>query len=112
MRRPAPGQRTRGPTVRAGGPSGFPMLVARPARAGPATGAATLVEVPLPGRRVVVVVGVVEHDGLPAQDEEMPPVGPGEDVRVEDQGGGAVGDDGPVDGRDLLEPLRRAGQVV
>ena len=42
----------------------------------------------------------------------MAAVGRREHVRIEDQRRQAVSDDRPVDGRDLLEALRGAGQVV
>ena len=69
-------------------------------------------EVLLAGWRVIVVVGVVEDDRPTAEDEQMAAVGRREHVRIEDQRRRAVSDDRPVDGRDLLEALRGAEQVV
>ena len=59
-----------------------------------------------------MVVGVVEHDRLAAEDQQVPAVCRGEHVRIEHEAGRAVGDDPAVDGRDLLEALRGAGEVV
>ena len=59
-----------------------------------------------------MVVGVVEHDRLAAEDQQVPAVRRGQHVRIEDEAGRAVGDDPAVDGRHLLEALRGAGEVV
>ena len=74
--------------------------------------AVVFVEVPLAGRGVVVVVGVVEDHGPALEDQQMTAVRAGEDVGVEHDVGRPVGHDRAIDRQHLLEPLGRAGEVV
>ena len=71
-----------------------------------------VVVVALGAGHLIVVVGVVEHDRLLAEHEQVPAVGPGEDVAIEDERRRTLGDHGLVHRHDVLEPLGGADEVV
>src|SRR6266850_8270628 len=70
---------------------------------------AAFVEMPFVTGCLVVVMRVVEHHGVAAQDQQMPAVRRGQDGRVQHERRRAVGNDRPVDRGDALKALGGAG---
>ena len=73
---------------------------------------ATLMEVRFGAHWLIVMVSVVEEDGLTAEEEKVAAVRAGQDVRIEDERGRTVGDDAAIDGQHTSEAAGGAGQVV
>src|SRR5438093_67052 len=84
----------------------------RPGLAGLAARAVQLVVMRLTAARLVVVVGVVHDERLLAEHEQVAAIRSRQDVGIEHQRGGPIGDDRAVDCRHSMEPGRRTGQVV
>ena len=60
----------------------------------------------------IVVVGIIEEDGLPAEDQEMATVGAAQDVGIEDDLGRSQRHKPMVDSCYPMEPLGRTRKVM
>jgi hypothetical protein len=63
----------------------------------------------LAARWLIVMVGIVEQDGLTVEHQEVPTVRLRQDVTIEDEPRRTMSDKPAVEGEDIAEPLRRAG---
>ena len=61
-----------------------------------------------------MVMGIVDDDllAITRQDEDVAAIGLGKEPPVQDQVGGPLGDEAAVQEHGLMEPLRRANEVV